>query len=375
MDQQGKSYFSIFRESLDSPSRPIRVVLFADIVGSTQMKSQGVVTWLPTVGKFYDIVSEFVGKHNGQVVKFLGDGAIAEFSDNEAEAAINAAILIQEALKDARNQTQFICHCSIAITTGRPVTFAGPGGVNDLIGAEVDKAARLCGAAESGAIWVDSATISAANMARVSSVVGFALKREADEYHTNEETIQLKGFGEPIRYREIIWERQTFGVRSAVVSDIVTAGVSTSIPTQTPRRDPERNWMTGRIVRWDAERGHGFIRPDAESRDRFVLRATLVDAALETGDRVAFLPRPAVKEGRNDIAACVVRLGGKYSCAVMALPPRKDYGFVAVRDHNGNQGRLFMPTPVDRQAAISVGADVDVVITNGRSGVIAELIG
>jgi len=374
MEQQSTSYFSIFRESLDNLDRPIRVVMFADIVGSTQMKSQGVVAWLPTVGKFYDIFSAHVTAHGGRVVKFLGDGALAEFSDDEAEAAINAAIRIQEALKEARDNTQFMCQCSVGITTGRPVAFAGPGGEDDLIGSEVDKAARLCGAAESGAIWVDPATIAAANMAKVRSKVGVALGRQADEYHSGEETIQLKGFREPVRYREIIWDRHGFGVRSAAVSDIVAARAPS--PTTPPERvnDQERNWQVGEVAHWDATRGVGFIRTREAGRDRFVNRAALVDGSdLTVGDRVAYLPRPALRDGRNDIAVCVLRVGSRYKCTVIGLPPGRDFGFATVHDHNANRGRLFVPLPAGSAHGLIMDERAEFVIAEGRSGVIAEL--
>jgi class 3 adenylate cyclase len=376
MTEQDKSYFRIFRESLDSLNRPIRVVLFADIVGSTQMKSQGVVTWLPTVGKFYDVFAESVEATGGTVLKFLGDGALAEFSDDEAESAINAAILIQESLKEARSHANFFCQCSIGITTGRPVVFPGPAEVNDLIGVEVDKAARLCGAAESGAIWVDTASLAAANMARVTSVVGRALGREADEYTTDEQTIQLKGFPKPVRYREIVWDRQTYGVRSAVVSDIVSSGVANSgpAPIKRPMAADERNWSTGRVVKWDVDRGSGYIAPFGGGADRYFIRAALVDrSGLTVNDEVAFLPRPAVRSGRNETAACVLRIGRVITCQVLDLPPGRDYGFVAVHDANSNRGRLFLPLDARARAGLTQGLTIDVAVRMGRNGVLAEL--
>lgn len=90
-----------------------------------------------------------------------------------------------------------------------------------------------------------------------------------------EESIQLKGFREPVRYREIIWDRQTFGVA---------------------QRGGLRH---GR--RADASsRQHAGSGTRDGGRDRFVNRAAQVDGVTPTvGDRVAYLPRPAAREGRT----------------------------------------------------------------------------
>jgi hypothetical protein len=137
-----------------------------------------------------------------------------------AVEAINGAILIQENLESLRHENKLQCQCSIAITTGRPVEFR-VSGATDYIGATVDLAARLCGAANPNAIWADTNTVSAANMARVRSTVGNAMRRGVAEYRTGEESVRLKGFGEPVSYHEIVWSTTPFGVRNSVVTQII----------------------------------------------------------------------------------------------------------------------------------------------------------
>lgn len=129
-DLNTKTYFSYFRESLDHWERPSRVIIFVDIVGSTEMKAKGEVAWLPTVGKFYDVVIESVRATGGQVVKYLGDGALAVFSDDAAANAINAAVRIQEQLEELRQKNTFQVQCSIGITTGTPVEFLVGDGID-----------------------------------------------------------------------------------------------------------------------------------------------------------------------------------------------------------------------------------------------------
>jgi class 3 adenylate cyclase len=70
-EHEPTSYFGLFRQALDEGERPSKVIVFADIVGATEMKARGEVTWLPTVGKFYDVVEAAVRKTGGQVVKYL----------------------------------------------------------------------------------------------------------------------------------------------------------------------------------------------------------------------------------------------------------------------------------------------------------------
>lgn len=342
------SYFDRFRTALDEVERPNRVIVFADIVGSTEMKSKGEVTWLPTVGKFYDVVHQAVHEQNGQLAKYLGDGAIATFSDDAASDAINAAIRIQEELEEFRHKNVLVCQCSIGIATGRPVAFT-VSGVVDYIGETVDLAARLCSAAAPNAVWADASTISVANMGRVKSDLGRASRRDAAGYRTGEESIKLKGIAEPVLYHEIIWSAAPFGVRSSVVTEIVRAEAPPPAP-DVATGDDSRNWKTGTVVNWNRDRTRGFLRGDGEDRDRYVIGYWLAGGEeLAKGQRVAFHPRRSVQAGKNDTAMCVVPLDTPIQAQVSLLPDSKPFGFLEVRDGNRtpNRGLIFFPRDAD----------------------------
>jgi class 3 adenylate cyclase/cold shock CspA family protein len=353
------SYFDRFRSALDQTERPNRVVLFADIVGSTEMKSKGEVTWLPTVGKFYDVVHNAVEEHGGQIVKYLGDGAIATFSDDAASDAINAAIRAQEQLGELRHKNVLICQCSIGLASGQPVEFTVSGMV-DYIGETVDLAARLCSAAAPNAVWADASTISVANMGRVKSELGKASRRDAAGYRTGEETIRLKGIAEPVLYHEIIWSGSPFGVRNSVVTAIVRSEKPPPSSEGTGS-DDSRQWMAGSVVNWNGEKTRGFIRADGEDRDRYVIGYWIAGGdGLRKGQRVVFHPRPAVQAGKNDTAMCVVPLETPIQAQVALLPEGKPFGFLEVRDSNRtpNRGIIFFS-----QAAETVYNEGDWVTT------------
>ncbi len=361
------SYFDRFRSALDEPERLNRVVVFADIVGSTEMKSKGEVTWLPTVGKFYDVVHNAVEEHGVKIVKYLGDGAIATFSDDAASEAINAAIRIQEQLEDLRHNKVLICQCSIGLATGHPVEFTVSGMV-DYIGETVDLAARLCGAAAPNAVWADAGTISVANMGRVRSNFGRASRRDAAGYRTGEESIRLKGVAEPVLYHEIIWSGSPFGVRNSIVTQIVRSETPQSSDDGAVS-DDSRHWMAGSVVHWSNEKTRGFIRAEGEERDRYIIGYWLAGGdGLRKGQRVAFHPRKAVQAGKNDTAVCVVPLETPIQAQVSLLPDGKPFGFLEVRDSNRtpNRGLIFFARDAD--TLYKEGEWVTTTVTTDRDG-------
>ena len=341
------SYYELFQSAIDTPTSGSQVFLFADIVGSTEMKEQGEITWLPTVGRFYDVVESSVETTGGTIVKYLGDGAIARFSDERAAEAINTAIAIQEQLDDLRFRKVSQCRCSIALTTGKGIEFAVNGRV-DFIGSVVDLSARLTTAAAANAIWADANTISAANMARVNSEIGRAHKREPSGYITPEEKINLKGFPDAVRYHEVIWSAGPYGVRNSIVTQIVESDIAKKTsevrPTPVRSKDDRRNWQTGRVVTWSDDKRFGFIRGTGEAEDRYVQAAWLVvNDGLRKGDDVAFIPRPAHVPGRNNIAVCVTPLGRAVESKVDVVPAGKSYVFVEVTDSakTQNSGLIY----------------------------------
>ncbi|GAA1436205.1 hypothetical protein GCM10009601_63170 [Streptomyces thermospinosisporus] len=344
-------HFSLFQEASRNPERPYRVILFADLSGSTELKSKtGEVNWLPTIGKFLDITTDAITAHGGTVVKYLGDGTLAAFSSEQAADAINAAIRIQEMLRAENKNTLKECLATIGIATGHVVEYQAPGGGLDYVGSVVDRAARLCSAAAPQAIWVDSATVVSANMLKVTSMMGQAMDYGPDDYLSEtEQKVQLKGFPEPVRYREVIWRQEPVGVRGGVLTETIekqSTQAATMQPAFTPAGPPHQApppTMDGVVKRWDATLGRGFISTSSEHGDHYVDRRFIVgEEDLTEGSSVRFVPLPPLQEGKQPLAGCTVQEGHRIKGHFQRVFPAKGYSFVDVIDSRGNRQALFV---------------------------------
>lgn len=168
------------------PDGGFRTVLFTDLVGSTthtqDLGDEGAMKILRT----HDgIIRREIEAQRGRVIKHTGDGFMAAFRD--ASSAIRAATAIQKALRthNQRMQDQPI-HVRIGISAGEPVDEG-----QDLFGAAVQLARRVCDAAEGQTILV-------ANVVRELCVGKQIPFEELGE-------IALKGFDEPIEVHRIDW--------------------------------------------------------------------------------------------------------------------------------------------------------------------------
>lgn len=358
-------YSSLFEKALHDA--PHKVILFADMVGSTDLKLRSAeVGWLPTVGRFLDLVSEAVRYHDGVVIKYLGDGALAVFGDEQAASAINAAIKIQESL-EADNDSNRLrnCQCRIGIATGRVVEYQGPGGVVDYVGTVVDLAARLSSSASAGAIWADLDTIDAANLNRIKSRVGDVLRRSSRDYVSEAQKVELKGFQQPVIYKEVIWAQASKGVSNEVATRLVDRAAALQRASEVPQREQP---LVGTVTVWKEDLGHGFIRT-AENGDFYIDRRFVVDRVdLVPNRSVAFLERPPMIPGKQPVAACVVQEGQRVVGPIVTLKDR--YGFIGMRDSNNNQMNLFVYFG-DQISEYNHGQTIAAMVVPGQRGGLA----
>ncbi|MGW6151553.1 adenylate/guanylate cyclase domain-containing protein [Streptomyces sp. NPDC055144] len=339
-----------------SSERPYRVILFADLSGSTEMKTKtGEVNWLSTIGKFLDITTEAITSHGGTVVKYLGDGTLAAFDSEHAAEAINAAIRIQEMLfTENRNNSVKECLATVGIATGHVVEYEAPGGGLDYVGSVVDRASRLCDAGAPQAIWIDSATVVSANMLKVSSQRGRAEGFGPDDYLTpTEEKVRLKGFPDLVRYREVIWRQVPAGAKNGMLTEasenqegakVFGARPPVFVPKASAHPAPAPT-LEGTVRHWDVTRGHGFITTDPEHGDHYVDRRFVVgEGDLTVGRSVRFIPMPPLQEGKNPLAGCTVQEGDLVQGQFQRVfpGPGKEFAFVDVVDSRGNRQGLFV---------------------------------
>ena len=125
-----------------------RAVMFTDIVGSTEMtKRLGDSAALELVRVHDALVRRGLDAHGGREVKHTGDGIMASFDD--VTNAVRSAADIQRRFAAYNAEASESLSVRIGIDAGEPVREH-----NDLFGATVQGAHRLCSEAEANSIVV-----------------------------------------------------------------------------------------------------------------------------------------------------------------------------------------------------------------------------
>jgi len=168
----------------EAPDPAIRTILFTDIVNSTSMTQRLGDEDAMEILKVHDsIVRRALAVTEGREIKHLGDGIMAAFIS--AAAAVRCATQIQQEL--ARHEHDDL-RVRIGAAAGEPVEHA-----NDIFGATVQLAARLCAEAAPGQILVSNVVAELCLGKRVSfEALG---------------AVTLKGFGNPMNVHAVKWSR------------------------------------------------------------------------------------------------------------------------------------------------------------------------
>ena len=161
-----------------------RALMFTDIVGSTEMTARLGDRRATEVVRAHDsLVRRALERHGGREVKHTGDGIMASFA--EVGAAVDCAAATQRAFEDYNATSREPIRLRIGLHAGEPVEDS-----NDLFGAAVQLAARLCDAAAAGQILVSEEVRQACG-----ERAGFV---EAGRR-------QLKGFAQPVACCALDW--------------------------------------------------------------------------------------------------------------------------------------------------------------------------
>jgi class 3 adenylate cyclase len=130
------------------------------------------------------VVRETLTARDGREVKHTGDGIMASFAS--VSAAVEAAIDVQKRLDDRNRDAETPIILRIGISAGEPVTEE-----DDLFGAAVQLAARLCASCDPGGITV--------SVAVRELCIGKQLRFEDGGLLT------LKGFPDPTQVYAVNW--------------------------------------------------------------------------------------------------------------------------------------------------------------------------
>lgn len=162
----------------------LRAIMFTDIEGSTAVStSQGDTAAMALVRRHDMIVGQVLERFGGRKVKHTGDGMFASFTS--VTRAVDAAIAIQRASVDPSTAGPEMA-VKIGLTVGEPVEDS-----EDLFGASVNMAARICAHAAGGQTLASG------------TVRDLAIGKDIN--FTAVGAIGLKGFREPVPLYEIGW--------------------------------------------------------------------------------------------------------------------------------------------------------------------------
>jgi adenylate cyclase len=135
--------------SESTPSHHLAAVWFADLVGYTALSETNEGEAIRAVSRFQAVVRAVVQTHGGRVVKFLGDGALAEFPSTE-QAVRSADTLRADLTRVADAEGLGVREMRIGVHVG-DVAATEDG---DLYGDGVNVASRIQAAADPGEVWV-----------------------------------------------------------------------------------------------------------------------------------------------------------------------------------------------------------------------------
>ncbi|MDP9331622.1 MAG: AAA family ATPase [Actinomycetota bacterium] len=177
---------------LDQSERKLATVIFADLVGSTQLAgSLDPERTRAMLDRFYDAMAAEIQSAGGTVEKFAGDAVMAVFGapaslEDHAERALHAALALLRRLHELFGET---LELRIGVNTGEVVVGKPREGSSFVTGDPVNVAARLEQAAEPGEILVGERTVATA--------------RGAFEFGEHR-TIEAKGKPEGVECRRLV---------------------------------------------------------------------------------------------------------------------------------------------------------------------------
>ena len=180
-----------------SEQRKVVTVLFADVVGSTELAAQRdpeVVRSL--MSRYFKRIGEIARAYGGTVEKFAGDAAMVVFGvptvhDDDAERAVRAALEIRDGASELAVR--------VGVNTGEAVTATTVDRQFMVSGDAVNVAARLQQGAEAGEVLVGPLT--------------HQLTRNAIQYE-GRQPVEAKGKSEPLAAHRAVRPRTAVPVQS-----------------------------------------------------------------------------------------------------------------------------------------------------------------
>jgi len=167
------------------PDTAFRAILFTDMEGSTALTQRlGDKAAMEVLRAHDAIINQALDAHGGSRVKHTGDGVMASFAS--VAKAVACAVTIQRQFCSYNDTSSTPVRVRLGLCAGEPVEEH-----NDLFGASVQLAARICAHAGPDEVLV-------ANVIRELCIgKGFSFEDRGDA--------TLRGFDEPVRLHAVRW--------------------------------------------------------------------------------------------------------------------------------------------------------------------------
>ncbi len=167
-------------------SSGLATVLFTDMEGSTTLTQRlGDARAQEVLRSHNAILREALKAHAGSEIKHTGDGIMASFPS--ASGALECAVAIQRAFAAHNQQAETPILVRVGLNAGEPVAEE-----QDLFGAAVQLAARVCAHASPGQVLVSNV------VRELAMGKGFLFADQGD--------VVLRGFEDAVRVYEVKWD-------------------------------------------------------------------------------------------------------------------------------------------------------------------------
>lgn len=190
----------------------VLTVMFTDLTGSTSLaETEGDLSTRMLIKHHNDIVLPIINRHNGVLVKTIGDGTLSYFES--PQHGLRAAAQIQKEIDEFNltKKLKTLILIRIGLHTGKCILEK-----NDIFGDVVNTASRLESSATPGVIYFSEETYN-------------ALADKSEIYCRFLKTIALKGKKEPMNVYKAFWnptEAESDLTEKAPVKAQEKAGVS-----------------------------------------------------------------------------------------------------------------------------------------------------
>jgi class 3 adenylate cyclase len=188
-----QSFRDLFRVQSLAPDLQLNLksltLLFTDLKGSTELYDRtGDVYAYQVVQEHFKVLSEAVRKHDGAIVKTMGDAIMASFSSSRD--AVAAAVDMMQAMEAVNAKVKADGHetgLKVGLHEGSALAVNAEARL-DYFGQTVNIAARVQALAASGEIWLTESVLAADGVDEALQKSGYSKERKV---------VALKGVGTP----------------------------------------------------------------------------------------------------------------------------------------------------------------------------------